>query len=145
MALYGVSLLETQDYISTHDSNKTESDGATVFVLGTLDLVTRFRLMDSAFDMTQGDGPARININRNMVNMEAVRFGLRGWRNFRNKDGEKELPFSTETDTVGGKPYVVVSKECMNAIPTNIILELGQKIMDLNAVDAGFAGNSPQA
>lgn len=146
MALYGVSLMETQDYVSTHDSNKTEAEGATVFVLGTLDLGMRMKLLDNAFDMVQGgEGPARININRNTVNMDAVKYGLKGWRNFRDRSGEKEIPFTTETETLGGKPYTVVSKECMNLLPTNVLLELGQKIMDINSVDAGFAGNSPQA
>ena len=132
MAITGLSKLETVDYIASKDPCKTEAEGATVFVLGTLDKETVGALRDSMQSLEMADGKQKIVMNTSATMVKACRMGLKGWRNFKDSEG-KDIPFKTEEEYMFGKSFKVVSKETMDKIPLDLIIELGQAIVDKNS------------
>jgi hypothetical protein len=145
MPITGVSLTETTEYVSQHDSVKTKEEGATVFVLGAIDADIRLKLTDSLVTMVHnGAGGMGIQTNRNTVNLSAVRYGLKGWSNLKDKTG-KDIAIKFDKEAHGQKLYDVVAQESLNALPNHIIKELGMKILEVNSVNATLEGNLEQA
>lgn len=141
MAILGISTFENQEYISEKDPAKTKEEGATVFILGSLDVDIKAKLTDRSFSMEVGSGDQKINSQNNTVALDAVRFGLRGWENFKDKDG-KAIPFKSEETLIGGRMYSVVSQKTLNSLPIDLIVELGNKIMRVNTVSEQVEKNS---
>lgn len=138
MAIEGISLSETEEYISKHDSAKSEKEGATVWILGSLDVDLRATMKDNLMTSVIG-AETIIRQNRNQQAVEAVRFGLKGFRNFKGKKGE--VAFETADAFRNGKTYKVVSDNTLSQIPSSVLTELGNKILELNEVKADFLGN----
>lgn len=166
MALIGVSRSETFDYVSEHDpcrvtievpidpenpekGTRTEVDiaaseerGATIFKLSVLDVFLMGMIYDKTTSVTRTDDDAGVGIQTkiNQANIEATRFGLRGWRNFQNRERE-QLEFLTEEKSLGARNYVVASDISLNRLGIRLVRELGQEIKQRSEVSGREAKN----
>lgn len=140
MALTAMSVSDTWVFESDRDPDKG-TENATKFTLGTLDVFLKGHIFDSA---TEISGQGSITIHTNKTNIEAVRFGLKGWSNFRDKAGN-DVPFKTLKRNVGGRSYDVVSDETLNRLSLDDIQELGQAIKTGNVVTEEEAKKSDAA
>jgi hypothetical protein len=166
MALIGISCGDTFEYVSEGDPSKRRvdepidpkhpdkgsrtkvviDDDATVFELGVLDVFLMGMIYDraSAIAPRESDGELAFSTRVNQTNIEAVRYGLRGWRNFLDRDG-KEIPFETKLQHAANRKYQVVTDECLNRLGIRRIRELGQQIKDRSEVQAAEEKNSATA
>jgi hypothetical protein len=165
MALIGISVGDTFDYVSDSDPAKKRvdvpidsedpskgsrsevviGDDATVFELGVLDVFLMGMIYDRATAISKAeDDSLGFSTRVNQTNIEAVRFGLRGWRNFRDRDG-REIPFETTKHHVGNRKYMVVADDCLNRLGIRRIRELGQQIKEHSEVQAAEEKNSATA
>lgn len=139
MAIQGISKSEIERYISEFDKARTEEDGATIWLLGVLDADIRARIGDKALVMEQGADGARMFLNQGTRNLEAVRFGLKGWVNF--KDEDEEVEYETIKRFVNSKPYDIVNDEGISHIPGHVLNEIGQRILVKNTMDEELRKN----
>lgn len=112
----GLNLSETKDYTSQYDKNEPK----TIWKIGVLD--------SEIFDLIGEDkNPLRIM-------SDAVRFGLRGFENFKDKDGNI-IKFDTISRSVGIKNYNVVADSIMRILPPQIKTELGTEILKISKLN----------
>jgi hypothetical protein len=82
-----------------------DTEPKTIFKIGVLDTVLRAHLNDmlTRYELSSpnGDDPAGVNINLEGMRLQAVRFGLKGWDNFKDKHGN-EIKFDTVSVAVKG-------------------------------------------
>ena len=139
MALTGMTFRETFEHISERDTAVTEENGATVFICGNLPADLRTHIKDGVAGFQGGD----FRMNTQKGHLDAVRYGLRGVRNFLDEDG-KAIKFETEAGEVVqfGETYRVVSGKFLNRLPDWLIGELGRAILDANAMSGQERKNS---
>lgn len=111
MGITGISLSETKDFISVSDT----SEPKTVFKIGVLDA----EVFASLGEYT--DNPLKMML-------EIVRFGLKGFSNFKDAQGN-DVQFSTVSRNVGPYNYKVVSDYILKIIPSQVINEMGAEIL----------------
>lgn len=112
----GIDIGLTQDYISKFDS----SEPKTVWKIGVLSA--------HAFAYI---GAKLSDSSKSVEGMiEIVRFGLRGFENFKGKDG-KDIEFKTQDKDVFSNSFKIVASDIINNIPVDIIIELGGKILEI--------------
>jgi len=80
-------------------------------------------------------------INFAKRDIETVRFGLKGWQNFKDKDGN-ERPFKTQKINKGGRVYEVCTDSTIRQIPLEVIRELAEAIRSANSLSEEEAKNS---
>lgn len=142
MAITGLSKIETSEYISENDPCKTEQEGATVFLIGAVDKETIGALKDNAQAMELVDGKQQMVVNTSATMIKACRAGLRGWRNFKDENG-KDIIFKLEDGYLFDKSMKLVSKETIDKMPFDLVIELGRAIVDKNSkLDATLLKNS---
>jgi hypothetical protein len=149
MALVGITRPEARDYVSETDpcrktiqvpvdpADATKGtrdeivieDGATVFELGVLDVFLMGMIYDKSTSITRGSDSEDVGFQTrvNQTNIETVRYGLKGWRNFQDPAGG-ELAFAAEQRFVNGRAYQAVSDVCLNKLGIRLIRELAQEI-----------------
>jgi len=71
---------------------------------------------------------ARLPMNE--VAYEYVSCGLHDWVNFKAEDGESDMEIKKVDRIYGSKTYQVVSLSCMGVIPSEIVQELYQELID---------------
>jgi len=137
MAIFGISKFETETFFSVKDKEKEVP-----FEIGSLDVDIKAKLTDEMYSMGLGDGSGGMNVgtNKNTTYLKTVKFGLRGWKNFKDKDGN-EIPFVTGEQYMNNKQYTALADSSLQAMPLWLIREIGAKILESNDVDAGLAGN----
>jgi len=112
----GIDVRLSQKYISKYDT----SEPKTTWHLGVLSVhifaYLGEKMLDSAKSM------------ESMIDI--VSFGLKGFENFKDKDG-KDVEFTTKNTNICGKAYQVVSDNIISIIPVDIIVELGSKILEI--------------
>jgi len=145
MALVGMNLSGVRQYVSKDDPARDQDDyptaDATVFELGSLDVFLMSWVYDRA--MSLGDN-GQMALNTNATNLDAVRFGLKGWRNFRDEQGN-DIPFKTKQQAVNGKTYTVVADESLQYLSIALVRELAAEIKQVNQVTKEEAKNSAAA
>ena len=125
----GMSLGEVEKYVCRND--KVDP---TIWELGVLDTTTLAMIQDmsTTYEMdqlsTQG---MKTTLNIRMRNVEIVRFGLKGWSNFKDKNGN-DLPFKSKKLQKYSKECVVVDEDILNRIPLSVINELANEISSRN-------------
>lgn len=170
MAIYGLSRSETWPYVLDSDPSKKTSkklidpdnpelgqeeytdwdEDATVFTLKGLDVFLMGDIYDKSSQIAQTEGGYALNTSINKTNIEAVKFGLQGWTNFkmpqrdpksgdvlRDKHGDvvlSDVPFKTEKVSMGGREYTVCTAETLSALGIQAIRELGQQIKERSEV-----------
>lgn len=167
MALVGISVAETFDYVSDGDPCKRRvavpvdpddpekgtrettviDDGATVFKLGGLDVFVYGRITDNASSITRSEDdtkPIDFKTRLNASNIEAVRYGLKGWKHFTDQAGN-DVPFGTVKRIEDGREYIVVSNACLKRLGLRLIGELGSRIREASEVSKAEQKNSVTA
>lgn len=134
MSLKCIDLAEVVDYVSKLDKEEPK----TIWKLGVLDTRMRKQLEDLGIEYETDPaqpttGKAKVKLNLGKSELEFVSFGLKGFENFFDKNGE-QIHFKTEGRIVNGKPYHVVAEEILKIIPGNIITELAVKIKEINNI-----------
>lgn len=106
----GIDLSETKDYVSKFDRGEQK----TVWKLSTLSSQVISYCIGSKQNMD--------------LAIELVRFGLRGFENFKDKKGV-HISFNTVSRPLNGRNYNVVCDEIVNIIPAKILDELGAELL----------------
>lgn len=109
----GINLMETLSFTSKYDITEPKT-------------VWRYGIIDSeALPVVLESGGGTLS-----QMTELVRFGLRGFENFRDNSG-KEIAFATEQVVLRGRVFQVLASSVLRQIPRQVILELGVKILEL--------------
>lgn len=142
MALKGLSLTATRKITSKYDAGD-EAD-RTTFEIGTLDSRVYAMLRDKGTTVTVNptamSDEVDSQINMNIVHFEACIYGLKGWDNFQDDDGN-DIEFATLKRNHGGVSYVVADPRCVKRLPGAVIQELGAEIMQANELSEVEAKN----
>lgn len=142
MAITGLSKIETSEYISESDPCKTEQEGATVFLIGAVDKETIGGLRDELQHLETVGEKQIVKLNTSAVFTKACKVGLKGWRNFKDKDG-KDIPFRLVDGFMYNKETKVLAPESINGLPFDLIMELGRAIVEKNSkLDSKLLKNS---
>jgi hypothetical protein len=159
----GISVADAFDYVSNTDPckrkvsdtstgiTKTETvidEGATVFRLGVLDVFLMGMIYDSSSIIGRGVdtdvGQIDVKTRLNATNIDAVRYGLRGWTHFPDAQGN-DIQFTTVDRIVQGRTYKAVTDECLSRLGIQLISELGQQIKTASEVGKAETKNSVTA
>lgn len=166
MALIALTVSDTVEYVSDLDPAKGKKpvpvdpndpskgeiikevigEGATVFFLRPLDVFLMGYIYDNASHLSgrQGDDTVGIQTRINQTNIDAVRHGLAGFKNFCDRRGN-QIGFKTQKAYVNGREYDVVHDDIMNMFGVKLIAELAQKIKDISEVSPEEEKNSAKA
>lgn len=123
MSLIAISPDAVVDYSLVQDT----SEDKTIFKIGQIDSITRAYIDDQHYSFKDlSDTQIHTKF------LDVVRFGLKGWSNFKDKDGF-EVEFKTEEKIypILGK-RIIVSDESIKRLSLNSIVELGFKIISEN-------------
>lgn len=138
MAIIGLTLAAEEAFQSDYDTKKGSKE-ATNFMLGTIDSRVMGRLRDDATSFAVNPSAPEeevdVSVGQNTLFYLACQFGIKGWTQFRDKDGN-DIPFRTQKRNMGGKSYTIVADEVLSRIPQPILAEIGEKIISLNEVTA---------
>lgn len=135
MALIAVDPNAVREYSIEGD----EGTEKTVFLLGLLDPALRASVDDAGMSYSKdssGDAgsPAAIHLHRNTRALDVVRFGLRGWRSFRDAEGA-DIPFSrVSVDVPGVGKRQAVSDDCMARLDMPWVREIADAITEANTI-----------
>ena len=112
-------------------------EGATVFFLKPLDVFLMGYIYDNASTLSgkQDSNEIGIHTRVNQTNIDAVRHGLAGFKNFLNKSGS-QVAFKTQKAVVNGREYEVASDDTMNMFGVQLIQELASKVKEISEVSA---------
>jgi hypothetical protein len=128
------------DLTSVRDfSSKYDSGGAkTTFKIGVIDSLTRAKIEDneSEFVINQQDSSkgADVKINRRQRNLQIVRYGLKGWENLKDGQGN-DVPFQSATEPgPDGTVRTVAADGSLKMLPPEVIAELAGEIMSSNVL-----------
>jgi len=112
----GIDTSASQEFISKYDTGEPK----TIWRIGVL------TARAFAYVSSEMSDPAK-SIN---AMIEIVRFALRGFDNFKDKDGN-DVKFTTKNKDVYSQSFAVVSDSIISVIPTDVIIELGGKILEI--------------
>jgi hypothetical protein len=137
----GISLGETELYVSKLDTG----DNPTKWKIGVLDsaAMAEIRDMVTVFEVDRqadANAPTKNKLCLNQVNLEAVRFGLKGFENFIDSRGSM-VDFMKEKRALAGKHVEVVNEDILRMIPFDVLMELGEVILKKNKISAEEAKN----
>jgi len=111
----------------------------TIFLLGVLDSKLEFFLADKtkSFGLntkSQEDSPATIHLEIDVHNWRVVKYGLKGWKNFKNPKTGEDYPFRTQVENIQGVgPRNAVHADSLDLLKP-IIKELAKEILQINKV-----------
>lgn len=127
-----------KDYVEEY-SLKDDTEPKTIFTIGVLNAFVRAHIDDAHYSV---DPVTNINDTRiSDKYIDFVRFGLRGWSNFKDASG-KDIEFKTEEKIINGLGKVqVVSDDCLNKLQLKELIELGFRIVTMNSVSEQDAKN----
>lgn len=127
---------ETKEVVLDKDP---DSENPTVWTIGTLDLrtvayiqdeMTAFQISDSK-KAQQDKSDVKLRISRGKI--LTVRFGVKGWRNFKDEHGQ-EIPYEKDVVNLDGKSYDVVAKVILDRFPFELVGLLAEEINALNTL-----------
>lgn len=127
------------DYVCKDDRNVPEAE-RTIWKIGVLDSLTMADIsqMDVEFNPDSKEQKVRANIAGR--DLDYVRYGLKGWTNFKNAKGEDIKPMFN-TLSKGNRPAQVLHDNCLRQIPPKIIQELAEVILSNNGLSEGEEKN----
>jgi len=126
-----ISVGETVEYVLEDDKTNP-----TTWILGILDSLIKTRLTDLGMVYKYNpeapkDSVAESHMNIAEQDFEFVKFGLKGFKNFKDTKGS-EIVLKTEKKTIGNTEYDIVSEDTLKVIPRAAITELAKKIAEEN-------------
>jgi len=137
MAIKGIKPAITTPYVLSRDPcrgpNGEALEGATVFMLRPLDgnqrAIIRDALLSVQGSVVQGANVTPvISVSINASAYEACRFGIVGWSNFTDEDGNL-IPFEMEEDMVGRTAIKVARRSCIARIDVDDAQEIMREVM----------------
>jgi hypothetical protein len=143
MAITGLTLDETWEYKCADD----DGDDPTWWILGVIDAVLLAKIEDKLMlfrvggEQADEDGSTETKLKVNERNIEIVRYGLKGYRNFKDAEG-KEIPFRTVSAVRSGRNVKIVEDATIRRIPPNVLKELAEQILEGNALSEEEVKNS---
>ena len=128
-----INVGETVEYVL-----KDDKKDPTTWMLGILDSLVKTRLTDLGMVYkynpdAPADSVAETHMNIAEQDLEFVRYGLKGFKNFKLANGS-EVAFKTEKKTLGNTEYDVVSDVTLKFIPRIVLTELAKKIAEENVL-----------
>lgn len=122
------------------------TEGATVFNIGGLDVFMMGWIYDRGQSITRDavEGEMGIQTKMNATAIEACRFGVRSWENFKDANGN-DIEYKTNKRIVLGRDYVGLTDECLLTMGIRLVTELGNKIKEISNVTPADAKNSATA
>lgn len=121
MAIVGLSLAETWEFSLPEDN-----ENPTVWILGMLDGLLMLRIA---------------NTTQHILIEDAVRYGLKGWKNFKDIHG-KEIIFKTKKVYTYGEERQALDEDIFKLISARIISTLGTEIIDRQKLSGDERKNS---
>jgi hypothetical protein len=145
MAIKALTLSSVKVIESDSDPAKGSTD-ATRFTIGAIDAFVSAYVFDRTLTFTENDvGDVTLaQVKMSEANLEAVRFGLRGWENLKDGHGN-DVPFTTADRIVMGKKYVTVADESLALLSQDLVRELAASIRTINEVAPDVAKKSVAA
>lgn len=161
MALRGVSLQETEEFIHPDDPGHEDHaeykkaikmdlapEKPTVYKIGNLTQADRVYLGDLTNTPSLREGQMLMTSRNTMRMYEYVKRGLKGWENQLDHEGKPvEFKLATMQDQ-DGTMRPCVSEESMNILPRSIIFDIAEQIRDKNGMTEDlvkkFSGVSSQ-
>ena len=141
----GIDINEVVEYTLQDDT-----EPKTIFRLGVIPTVVLAFVKDQSrvvvMNITENDGQTKVRPNLGEMQVAYVRYGLKGWSNFKDKDGN-DIPFETEEVQHGGREIKVVSDGSINKLPDDALMELSGVLQQMNSLNANEVKNlnSPSA
>ncbi len=134
---------ETKEVVLEKDPDQSNP---TIWLLGTLDLRSRAFIQDetTAFQVSDSDRPrdkADVKLRLSQSKILTVRFGLKGWRNLKDSLGQ-EIQYEHDTLPLDGKSYDVVAKVLIERFSYELVEQLAEAIMAMNALTEPDRKNS---
>jgi hypothetical protein len=121
----------------------TIDDDATVFSYSPLDVFISAHIYDRASFLSQsGDGSTDMKTRINETNLDAVRFGINGIKNFIHPKTGNEVQAKFVDRFISGRLYKTLDDETMSMLDTYSIAELAQKIKDASTISKVTEKNS---
>jgi len=160
MAIKGLRASSTSTFVSKSDpcysADGNHKEGATKFVLRTLDGHLQARLQDlgSQMEIDQHDAAeaaktgateirAQLKMSPFTAAMEACRLAIADWENFEDPDKEGQLlKCKTRREQIGRNMYDVLEQESLKAIQPDLALEIYMEIKRLSALTGADVKNS---
>ena len=165
MALVGISKFEDEEFVSRLDPcrvvypdfeadgrtphskakqtdiEKSREQGATIFIVGALTVNVRTYITDKTGVVQELDQEGSRLIHRNgMRTLEACRFALKRWENFKDPSG-RDIPITTTEKIVLGSNYTVLDDATLERLGVALISEIGEYILERNAFLQSLAKN----
>jgi hypothetical protein len=143
MSLVGLRADATREVELSFDPAKG-TDDATRFILGTLTARVQVYLRDQATRFKpdpDNDDKVVAEFSPNAAAYETVRFGLKGWHNFKDDKGNELVP-KFEKKALAGRDYEVLTEETMDLLHADIIRELAEELGKVNSLSEEESKNS---
>jgi len=162
MSIKALSLSDTFEYVSDTDPSKTKktvqvdpddpkkgtkevtevAEGATTFGLKPLDVFLMGYIYDNASTLSGRQGSEEVGIHTrvNQTNIEAVKFGLSYFNNFKDEKGNDVVVKHVKA-SVNGREYDAASDETLRLLGNRLIAELATEIKNKSEVSAEEAKN----
>jgi hypothetical protein len=126
-----------KNQIQQHTSVYDDGEEKTIFELGLIDHVTLARIIDSNVEVRQvedSDGNEKRTIfHTDERTLLFVECGLKGWKNFKDEEGN-DIAFESEEKVILGIKNKVVKQDCLKRLPYKVLQELGMAIRNLNMI-----------
>lgn len=164
MAVKALTIGDTFEYVSNTDSCKKITQvlvdpndpakgkrehveilpGATVFGLRPLDVFLMGYIYDNASSLSgkQGSDEVGIHTRVNQTNIDAVRFGLAYFKNFKHPTTGNDINVNTVKVTVNGREYDAADDATMQYLGVRLIAELAEEIKEKSEVSGEQEKNS---
>ena len=137
MSLKAIDINEVRDFILPEDK-----ENPTIFKIGVIDSRIRSKIRDETATFDDALSSTKINqLKIATTGLEYVRFGLKGFENFLDKN-DKPIEFKTETIKFAGRTYEVVAESILNMLSDDVIMALGAEIMKGNKLSEKEIKNS---
>lgn len=162
MAIKALSISDTFEYVSDSDPAKVRKqvpvdaddpskgtkeeieikDGATVFGLKPLDVFLMGYIYDNASSLTGRQGSEEVGIHTrvNQTNLEAVKYGLAYFKNFKDAN-DNDVSVNFVDSFINSRKYKSASDDTLKLLGNRLIGELAQQIKDKSEVDQVEAKN----
>ena len=118
--------------IHDYSLNSDEGPDKTIFKIGVLDSFVRAYIDDSHSTFKKDTESLFDDVGIHDKYLQFVRFGLKGWSNFKDSEG-KDVPFEiTEIDVPRIGKRKVVSDESMKKLDLKWTIEIGLEVVSSN-------------
>ena len=115
-----IAIGQTKEYIC-----KEDKVNPTVWIIGSIDSIEQAEILNKVSDKEKDVIDKN---NSSLMLFEIIRFGLKGFKNF------KDVQFETETIKSMDKDRQVVTENIIKMIPFSIISELAMEIWGSNKI-----------